>query len=866
MQVDDDIVDAAHTAPVSEEEEEENDEGGVETEDVDMSPEEELARLLRSLADSAMDPVPLAPGGALHQMLQGLAGRLVNLHRTGPPRPLQDVCNFDVIEDLAPAVLLGKAYQGAPKRSYVYMAPCRSNKTLAIITLAAIASMLRLPTIIVVCDQKANSEDVARKVSKGLTQLLGDQYRALTADAKMLDDFPEDEVERVRDGRSVLVLHALHYPLRSLVDRALPRLRLNGAMVQLDESDGMWSGDTRRTRVLREKFIYEMLEMPGLVRSIAHISATQLATTFWHSMMGRRYSAHIADDARLRERGYVLDDVLRAPLDEDGQPIYLVDREKVPAQPRKPTLKRKEGESDAAYQTRYLASQAKKATRHTKQRLAHMRRQRADKAIMDKFIERFATLPNTGRMMMLATTPFMEGKRAAYNTMGRVKEAIQIAARAIADTPGSSTGPALHVPVGLVIWGGGGRIFTYKGSDTDRADGFEVRDTTTEEALKWLGTVPPDVPVIVSGYTCIKRSINVAHIDPDRPEISRVITHMLLAVTKGMSVPDVYQLFMRCGGLTQGPREFHMGHAYVEVLTFEEDLKLVRSLPNLMKRMLIACQDDVDAWRRDPEALELKPVADQVRYAVLTGRRQGKARLGTWGTRSMGPMRIQMKRYDKEREEQERRERNEAAMRMGAAEVLAAAAAMAQEEVDEVDEEMEVDAAKWVAWARRQEDPARVLLVAMVELAEGKVVMTSVMDNDRVMAAGGISDEAVRSRLLVTVRAREWAELVDNSGVYRLTDAGLAEYRAARQEATGGSLREAVLMWEQLVRVMYQIMDAQGMVTRQQLIAHPVTKFVNTSHNHLATTEQKGYITRVDDGVYKLTASGIALAHTLRGL
>ncbi len=203
------------------------------------------------------------------------------------------------------------------------------------------------------------------------------------------------------------------------------------------------------------------------------------------------------------------------------------------------------------------------------------------------------------------------------------------------------------MPVGLVIWGGGGRIFEWGERPGAGVDAFTERDMSTEDAFKWLLTVPLDTPVIVSGYNCIRRCINIAAIVPDHPERSRVITHMILTPRMGMNTEDVYQLFNRGGGLTQETRVLHLGHPYVEVLTSKADLDMVRGLPELERRLLLASQDDVDAWKSDPEAqalLSLQDVADRVLGAITTARPHAKAKLGKVVKRDVEPLRVQMKR------------------------------------------------------------------------------------------------------------------------------------------------------------------------------------------------------------------------------
>ncbi len=134
------------------------------------------------------------------------------------------------------------------------------------------------------------------------------------------------------------------------------------------------------------------------------------------------------------------------------------------------------------------------------------------------------------------------------------------------------------------------------------------------------------------------------------------------------------------------------------------------------------------------------------------------------------------------------------------------------------------------------------------------------------MAADGISDEAVRSRLLVTVRVREWAELVDNRGVYRLTDAGLAEYRAARREALMAPRARSLYVWEQVLLTMAALMDGTRTVSRDMLMgAHAIASSMRSGHDHVATVIRKGFAFTVTPGVYQLTVQGVNAAAQLRG-
>lgn len=626
-----------------------------------LGDEAQLRALLDALPDRALGAVPMEPAGVVHHLVAAMAQR--HVHLTGSTKPLQEWCNFDIVNDVAPAVMLTPAADPAdvnPKRSYVFMAPCRGNKTVVIIATVTLASKLGRPSIVIVCDQKANIQDVAKRIHDGFVQLTSPDHEALMCDATALEDLTPEQVARVRDGRLVLVMMAHHHTLQALETELSRRLGLEGAVVVFDEADNLWSSDsTSSSSVRRERLVHRILdvervERPRFLRSVVHISATHMPTIKWHSMTRLKYRVRFADEARMRANQYALDDILRAPVDAEGKPIYLTATATAPRRPpATPRLKKRDDETEAAYQERQQASHDRSMAAYRAKVEEYDAEMARDRGLMDDFIRKFALARERGRMLMMATTQFiMEGRDV--NAMSAVKRAIQVAATEFGKQPSTSSGaPPFNVPVGLVIHGGRsgrggcGRIFEWGDRPGAGVDGFTEREMSTADALKWLLTVPLDTPVIVSGYGCIRRCINLAAQVPDHPERSRVITHMILTPTKGTNVSDVYQLFNRGGGLTQEARVLHMGHPNVEVLTREADLDLVRGLPELTRRLLEASQDDVDAWMSDPDAhavLTTQEVAERVLGAIMTARPQAKARLGTVLNRDLGPLRVQMKR------------------------------------------------------------------------------------------------------------------------------------------------------------------------------------------------------------------------------
>jgi hypothetical protein len=118
-----------------------------------------------------------------------------------------------------------------------------------------------------------------------------------------------------------------------------------------------------------------------------------------------------------------------------------------------------------------------------------------------------------------------------------------------------------------------------------------------------------DAPVIVVGFGCLTRCLSVR-------SKQRVLTHMLLAPTKGMCAADVEQMTMRFAGRTTERRLENTQDDKVACLMPQSDYELVHQLPGLTKQALLQSGtgriEDIDNWMSHDyeglwcEALETK--------------------------------------------------------------------------------------------------------------------------------------------------------------------------------------------------------------------------------------------------------------------
>ncbi len=398
-----------------------------------LTDEEQLRALLDGLPDPALDVVPMAAGDVVHRWVEAMAHR--HVHLLGVTKSLQEMCNFDIVNDVAPAVLLAPSADPAdqqPKRSFVFRAPCRGNKTVVIIVAVTLAAKLRRPSLVIVCDQKANIQAVAKRIHDGFVQLTSPDHAALMCDATTLEDLTPEQVARVRDGRLVLVMMAHHHTLQALHGE-MARFALEGAISVFDEADALHSTDlTSTSSVRRERLLHRILdvqrvERPRFLRSVLHISATHFPTLKWHSMTRLKFTARFADEDRMRANQYALDDILRAPVDADGAPLYLTASAtpKPRRPPATPRLKQGKDETEAEFEARQEASRERAKAAYKAKLDAYDAEVAGDRRMMDDFIRKFAMAREPGRMLMMATTPFIQCGRDD-NAMGTVKRAIQV--------------------------------------------------------------------------------------------------------------------------------------------------------------------------------------------------------------------------------------------------------------------------------------------------------------------------------------------------------------------------------------------------------------------------------------------------------
>jgi hypothetical protein len=539
----------------------------------------------------------------LRRHLERLERTEVDVHRS--TKKLHQHLGFKLIKDLAPCVLR--------RGSRALMSPPQSYKNLAEAALAIVAKAVERPCLMLVGDVKTNIMSLIRKMRPVLRRfdvtprfVDGRVIRALAADENArgarrggdrgarkrraaASTLTDEDMRDFRRGALFLVAQAGAAPVRAL-RRALHDVE--GLCLVLDESDYMF------TSALPASFLagipnaaFHGAASPVLARVRARVAAgvtpvpENSVTKREQELYGIVAQAsrvvsvsatHMAtlkwhSDLRLPYHVSIAD-----PLRLQRKGCTLVSALEVFKGPNgRPVW------LDPLSQTR----------KH---------KYNVNSPQVRAFLQAFRADASKGRMLMVAlTTAIRAGEVNAQSVMKTCVERCTTAAGV--------------APVGIVVAEGGARLYV----DGAWLNGGAPMDP--QAALQYVDdTYGLERPVIVAGYGSLTRCVSLRS---DR----RVITHLLVAPTKGYPASDVAQMVARFCGFCKERRTENVGRDRVVCLMLEADYDLVSQLDGLTEQALTASGtgsvDTLDAWKT-------MAYSGVFHAALLTRRKHARGKLG----------------------------------------------------------------------------------------------------------------------------------------------------------------------------------------------------------------------------------------------
>ena len=487
------------------------------------------------------------------------------------------------------------------------------------------ANLQRKPSVLIVKDVKDNVENLCEaKIGDILGQLGGSAV--LLSSKKDFWKFSRspEKVAAFREGRTSLVIQALENNIKNFNDLIVFAHDISDMVIVLDESDAMWSTyidpekqDFARTSTRmtsREREAYRLLagvDSNGRghgrlfgnnrVRNLFSISATHLATLEWQSMWRTAYRPFVVNIKDLKERGYALYDCLDPLKNDSGIDVFL-----------DPSEQNARGDYNVYSGPFNL--------------------------MLDVFHADSLDPTKEGLLLMIGMTPKIRaGPVNANQVMDLTLTELWKKGQAIQQEDAGAKNP-----VGLVLCQGGpylAQIKVRRGSKkkSSKKPRIRVVKEKLEVQLPGIADIVAEVdrrfgletPLVVTGYTCLNRGRSVR-------SSKRVITHSVVAPTKGMSAANVQQMVMRCGGNTVSTRQAN-GFDKVTVLMIEKDFRLVQRLYEFTIKALCVAgtgrAEDVDAWKALKYAavftgvlqMERQPSTGQLGKVVKDGLRKAAA-------------------------------------------------------------------------------------------------------------------------------------------------------------------------------------------------------------------------------------------------
>ena len=482
-------------------------------------------------------------------------------------------------------------------QSNAYLSSEQTNKGMVAAATIKIAHLMTRPSVMLVADLKANIAHLCQtKIDIALQQFginaINPSGRA--GFSKLSNN--ADQMVAFREGRLTLVVQAIDNNLMLLND-LIRTHNIGDIVVVLDESDAMWSSPVSKHKpwtasdlTSREKHLYNFLagkDAGGVglplfgnnrIRCLFQVSASHVATLEWHSMWRCPYRAHVVELDLLKSRHYAVYDCLSTLKSPRGFDMYLVKE-----------------------------TQNSKMNKLNKVNNSYNMESDEVNRMIDVFSDDAHDPLKTGLLMMVGMSPLIQAK-TGMNAF-QISESIlnKMCDRAEA-TPGPSTRATSCVSsIGIIVCEKGPILvvidevsrkvaFTQITRTIKNAQGRDVsvRVTTAEDAIKHVNrTYGLATPLFIVGYQLLRRCLSLRSDD-------RVITHLMVGPSAGMSAANVQQMSMRCGGWTVGVRESN-GFEDVTVLMTRDDYELVQNLYKFTCYALNVSAtgrlEDVDAWK-----------------------------------------------------------------------------------------------------------------------------------------------------------------------------------------------------------------------------------------------------------------------------
>lgn len=457
--------------------------------------------------------------------------------------------------------------------SNVIGATPQSGKSNIIGTLCVLNKHMRRPTVVFVGDTVRNVTDMVDNKLNNTFGPFGVKFVSITKNNIRDAETHDDVLKDVRCGKTVFVGISNSHQVEMY--KKFARSKKYGVkklMVLMDEVDTMWTNckplppeeakpitfwsDLIKTGKCmsatlnqRERALYMLLTGMGgndvfpvfhsddnslyhnVTHCAVHISATHMCTLWWHTYANLGYRFYKASEKMMEENGIIMPRHLK-PMPNYDDLIHKRDL--------------------------FLPEISSKSNGYN---------MKSDS--FRTFMEHFFLDTRPMRMVMVSTTPYVWSSHDitlfdAANTCLTIATELR-RCRLIC-----------CIAVAIIVTGDGVYM---KEREYERArlmTGSSLSDCI-EHITKTFGR---SVPIVICSYNCTVRCISVR-------SSNRVLTHAVVAPSKGMNTADVKQLTMRCGGRnTHILRQYgfiddETGDVVVRVLMTKSDYNTVRDLSNV---------------------------------------------------------------------------------------------------------------------------------------------------------------------------------------------------------------------------------------------------------------------------------------------
>lgn len=453
----------------------------------------------------------------------------------------------------------------------------QGNKTMTMvgIIVANRATNANRPVVVIVNDNICNVDEVRAKMHSVLKHF-GIMVTCCTNAKEGRKAFTEDKDEFL-SGRLVVVVAANQHHLRTYFELNINAIQntTNGILL-LDEADALWSenvaqsGDIRKA-TQREQALYRMLNINrgtgtfhGRFSSIVHVSATHMATIWWHICWTVPFKAVSSRIQDLADKGYTpYSDIV--PFKRNGENAYLSNNLDFDDKMRAP---------------QFIA-----------------------------MLQEFEACTQPYRMCLIACTAF---KNRDENNM-------RVAARKVLEHSPSSV-VLVSTADGVSVYKINNIEQTHQAiSKASVAKTAAGAPKTIQDVIRELAERPGGGPIVVIGYQAFMRGTSL-RAGP------YVISHMVIIPTGGLNTANLEQVAMRCGGRTRVQRAEN-GFSNVTVLCDRSDLEIIHVLYDatqaFLQRLGTGRREDLQhALDENTFAARFRPVIETVRKHMIGGMRE----------------------------------------------------------------------------------------------------------------------------------------------------------------------------------------------------------------------------------------------------